>query len=237
MGGTFRILVALVLAYAWTWTSLFKDWQWVTERQRMWILVAVGVLFLLQQIAQNLPTPADRSSVEARRFVIESYLQALVTAYYEYLQTHSAQVFPPIRVNLMLRKRKFRFWWVLRMYYTHSPEGGTPYSAEEMSLEFGKGQGACGRAWKSEDIQIFDAKDDHLDGALIGMSQAHKDVTRSTVSVLSVPITRKGRVVGVLSMDSAYPTPETRFHLADIVRLAKSHADALSDFCFSDGVG
>ena len=114
MAGFFRILIAVVLAYAWTWTSLLKDWGWVTEELRFKILVGVGILFILQQLAQNAATLADRSAVDGRKKVIEIYLRSLLLEYYALLESKHAQTLPPVRVNLALPTRLL-FRWRLKI--------------------------------------------------------------------------------------------------------------------------
>ncbi len=86
MGRFIQISIALVLAYAWRWTTVLKERGVVDDRQRLWILCAVGVLFVAQQIAQTRRKPGDRSAVEARRRVMETYLDAFLIAYYELLE-------------------------------------------------------------------------------------------------------------------------------------------------------
>lgn len=209
----------------------------MNDNQRFWILVGVGVLFLIQQLAQNASSPVDRSEVDKRKKVIEAYLEAFVVAYYDMLERKHADTLPPVRVNLALPTHgKLPFQWRLRMYYWEVPDGGSLYSADELGMEFKKGEGACGSAWKIKDIVVFDAGNDKLGGATRTIAKKKREFTDGVASVSSVPVLKKGEGGWRFSIDSAFPTHFTQLDSMDVIRLAKSHADALADFCFSDGV-
>jgi hypothetical protein len=81
-----KLLVVLLLAYAWTWTGLLRDLGVIDNGWRLWILIATTVLFLLQQTFAIFGSPADASAVEAKRDVISAYLNHLINDYYALIE-------------------------------------------------------------------------------------------------------------------------------------------------------
>ena len=229
-----KLLIALFLAYAWTWSALLKDLRFIDDKWRLWILIGTTALFVLQQILEIYGTPADASMVEARREVICAYLNHLLDEYYTVIERHDQ---PPVivRATLMLPTQKFKILRRLKIQYDAVPVGN-PYSADERAMEFKRGEGACGRAWKQRDIVLYDATDQALETPAATLKKKKKELTDEIQSVLAVPVFKKHLVVGVLCLDSESPTNQTLFGVDDVCRLARAHADALAPFCFPNGV-
>jgi hypothetical protein len=229
-----KIIVAFILAYSWSWTDILKSHNWLNDSQRTWILATLGIVFLLQQAALTRVKPASRGEVNERRAVIDTYLESLLADYLSLLNQSNPPTLPQVRVNLMLPTRSWLFRWRLVMAYHQVLDGGTQYPNDELELAFKKGEGACGRAWKTRNIVGFDRTRDGPNASIV-----HKKKQKPLLnvqSVLSVPVLRKERVVGVLSMDSNAPISTTRFDSKGVAKLAQSYANDLGPFCFFDGV-
>lgn len=73
------------------------------------------------------------------------------------------------------------------------------HSPAELEIEWKKGHGNCGRAWKDKDQVIYDENDANRQK----MTKTQEELTSKVKCVLSTPIlTRTGRVFGVLNIDS-----------------------------------
>lgn len=230
-----KLFVVLLLAYAWTWSSLLKDFGWITDKNRFWVLIGATLLFIVQQIHVIWGgTPADAAAVEERREVITLYLRHLFDAYSQIAGQHGGNV-ATARVNLMLPARH---WWLLgrlKIYYDVAPNG-PPYTVEERSMVFKKGEGACGLAWKQRQIALFDATDATFVAAKDTLKARNKELTEHIQSVLAVPVFVKHKVVAVLCMDSELPVDQSRFGSDEVTLLARAHADKFAPFCFAAGV-
>jgi hypothetical protein len=231
---TLNIALALILAYAWAWTGWLKDNGLVNEKFRLWALIVITIVFVIQQVILNTPKPADRSAVEERREVIELYLSVLVKEYYGQLQRISS-VTPPIRVNVALPTRIFPFVWRLMIYYFHSSDGST-YSNDELEMKFKKGEGAIGRAWAKKNIVLYDREDERFRSSIKSVRLKKTALVSKTSSVLAVPILVTGKTVATLSLDSEFAINSTKFDQREITSLAQSHANGLAGLCFFNGV-
>jgi hypothetical protein len=229
------VSIALVLTFSWTWIALLKDWNEVSESQRFWVLISLCALYIIQQVMLNWPAPASREEVEELRDVMEVYLNSLLVAYLEelYRRAPARDTLPPVLINLMLPARWGLFGRKLVIFYHYAVEGER-YSNDVLEFEFKKGEGACGRAWKTKNIVIFGQPGADFSAWRVG--KAKENLLLKVKSVISVPVLKKGKVVGVLSMDSESPISETLFDSPDIVSLVQSHARGLRPLCFSDGV-
>ena len=229
-----KLLTVLFLAYAWTWSGLLKDLNVINDQWRLWILIGATALFVLQQVVAIYGSPADASAVEARREVISAYLNHLLSEYYTLIERHGGT--PPIvRANLMLPTQKFKVLRRLKIHYDACPVG-RPYSADDRAMEFRRGEGACGRAWKRRHIVLYDATEEALGTPADTLKKKKRELTDEIQSVLAVPAFNKHLVVAVLCLDSESPTNETLFGADDVCRLARAHADALAPLCFPNGV-
>jgi GAF domain-containing protein len=226
----FRVLVAVFLAYAWTWTSLLKEWNWLSDKTRVWVLVGCGIVFVVQQFVQNRRKPATREEVSNRRAIAEIYLENLVAQYLKIINPQTAlQTLPPIRTNLMFPAHR-AFSTRLAIAYQYCVPG-TAYPNDERDLRLKKGEAACGMAWKTRHEVSFDAaKAPHL------IPTRHLQILGGVKSVLAVPVLRSSEVVGILCLDSASGIADTQFDQTDVVRLALSYARNLEGICFSDGI-
>lgn len=73
------------------------------------------------------------------------------------------------------------------------------HSEAELEIEWRKGYGACGNAWKDRDQVIFDDQDAFRHK----LTKTQEEITSKVKCVLSTPITsRSGRVLGILNVDS-----------------------------------
>ena len=229
-----KLVVVLFLAYAWTWSGLLKDLRVINDHGRLWILIGATVLFVLQQIVEIYGSPADASEVEARRDVISAYLNHLLDEYYSLIERPD-ETLPVVRANLMVPTQKFKILRRLKIQYDAVPVG-KPYSADEREMEFKRGEGAAGRAWKTRQIVLYDAAEESFGSAAATIKKKKRELTDEIQSVLAVPAFQKHVVVGVLCLDSESPINETLFGTDEVCRLARAHADALAPFCFSNGV-
>ena len=228
-----KIVLALVLGYAWVWTGWLKDNHYVDENFRLKILALLSVGFVAQQVGLTAPKPVDRSSVDQRRRVIELKLSVLLNAYYRQLQTLGTAITPAVRVNVALPTRR-RFGWRMMIYYTFAPTG--PYSNDELEMRFRKGEGAIGRAWKEKNIVLYDRQNARFSSSKTSVRKGKMLLLSSIQSVLTVPMLANGEVVGALSLDSEFSINETKFDQRAISLLAQTHAYDLAGLCFSDGV-
>jgi transcriptional regulator with GAF, ATPase, and Fis domain len=235
MKRTFLVIFALVCAYAWPWTGWLKDNAFVTEKTRFIVLSVITIVFIVQQIIVNAPHPANRSRVDARRNVVEFKLNGLLTEYYKRLK--GSDVVPPVRSNLSLptRGRFLPFRQRLKIYFFATSDGSS-YSAEEQKLRFKKREGAIGRAWAQKDVIVYDDSKAKFRTPLDSVAQKKLPLVSQIKSILAVPILESGKTVGVLALDSEFAIDVTRFDNADIITLAKSHANDLAGLCFFDGV-
>jgi hypothetical protein len=142
--GAGSVVLALVLGYGWTWTLLLKDQGFITNSQRYQIFVVLTILFIVQQIYLVLPKPADRSMVEGRRVLTESYLTGFLAKYYEQLKKLVSPNDPDrklaiVRVNVAMPTRKIKglFGSYLRIYYYACPPR-VAYANTELSLKWKK---------------------------------------------------------------------------------------------------
>jgi hypothetical protein len=238
--GAGSVILAMGLAYGWTWTGLLKDFGWINDAGRVTILSAITVLFFFQQVWLVLPKPVDRESVEARRAVISNYLQAVLAAYYTKLQSLAARPndpVPAVRINLMLptKRAKGLFGSFLRMYY-HACPRGVAYSDREKALHWGKGKATSGWAWKHGGTTIYDSGSPEYQGPAQRLSPEQKKAVESIKSVLSVPIREKGKIVGVMNLDSKHEAVETHFTDDAILGLVEVYGRDIGPLCFPDGV-
>jgi len=226
----FRVLVAVFLAYAWTWTSLLKEWNWVSDTTRVRVLVGCGIGFVVQQFLQNRRKPATRDEVSNRRVIAEIYLESYVAQYLQIINPQKAlQTVPPIRANLMLpAHRPFRTRLAIAYQYRVP---GTAFSNDERDMRIRKGEATSGMAWKTRHEFFFDAAQ-----APQLIPKRHLQILGNVKSVLAMPVLRSSEVVGILCLDSTSGIADTQFDQTDVVRLALSYARNLEGICFSDGI-
>jgi len=229
----FTIILAVVLGYAWLWTGLLKDKHVVDEKTRFWILIAVTLVFIIQQVFLTAPKPVDRSRVESRRQVIELKLSLLLSEYYK--QLASLPITPAVRANLSLPTRVSWRRWRLKIYY-YSTSDGSAISNDELDLEFKKREGAIGRAWAKQDVVVYGRGKKGSARTLKSINKKKLPFVKNTESVLAVPILEKDKTIGVMCLDSEFPLAATLFDQLKIATLARSHADHLAGLCFFDGV-
>lgn len=146
-----KVLLATVLAYAWTWTTLLKDLGTITDKERVTILVILGITFVVQQIWLNLPQRANRSDVDDLRELAENCLEGLLSAYYDEIEKLKPGSDPQVRANLSLPTHGKFFKKCLKIHFQAFPQKAGPYSAQELAKRWKKGEGAIGHVWKHAD--------------------------------------------------------------------------------------
>mgnify|MGYP000350143580 CR=1 FL=1 len=243
---TLSVVFALIAALAWIWTTFLKDQGLITETQRKWVLIFLTFLLAIQQIYLVLPKPGNKKSVEARREVVEYYLQEFLYQYYQSLQRfyttdhpdlfpNKSPEYPAVRVNLMLPTMRVRglFGSYLKIYYSACPEKVT-YSNEERTLKWKKGQGSCGNAWKEGQISVYDSNIPDLSLPEDSLPQKHKLIVGKIRSTLSVPLYYNDGIAGILNLDSRHSIEETRF--IDVYQLARKCATAIEGLFPESGI-
>jgi hypothetical protein len=235
--GLGKVVLALILGPSLFWTGLLKSGGYIDSGQQITAGILLTTVFVLYQVYLVYPTPAERSSVESGRILIESYLDGLVDRYYGCVERLSPGFKEPldIRANLMLPTKRWRGSkeTFLKIYYL-AP--GSLYSTTELSLEWRPGEGACGWAWENGHFCLYDSKRKDLkipDNSLTGNQ---KTAVADTNSVLSIPLWNEGRVVGILNLDSKKSVDETFFDHPEVYTLAIRCANDLAVHCFSHGV-
>ncbi len=233
MKRTLNVILGVVCALGWAWTGWLKDNSYIGESSRLRVLIALTLVLLIQQWILTGRKPVGRSKVEQRRDVIELKLGGLLTDYYK--QIKGAATIPPIRANLSLPKRTWRYAWRLQIYYFRTPDGSA-FSNDELRMKFKKGEGAIGRAWSEKNIIIYDKNNVRFQSPINTVHRKKIPFVSQIESVLAVPILETDKVVGVLALDSEFPITATRFDQREIAALARSHANHLAGLCFFDGV-
>ncbi|MGH9433134.1 MAG: hypothetical protein ACRD3T_16505, partial [Terriglobia bacterium] len=117
---TGKIILAFFLAYAWLWIGFLKDklgWN-ISNRVQLWLLIALSVAFLFQQLWLVLPSPASRADARERTPVIEGLLVRLLNDYRQLYSPKGWKGKPVVRVNLMLPTRRFLWFKALYIWYT-----------------------------------------------------------------------------------------------------------------------
>jgi transcriptional regulator with GAF, ATPase, and Fis domain len=245
MNWIWKVLVALFLAHGWVWTTLLKDKQLISEKQRLTILAFLGLVLLIQQIMINRPKPVDRSAVEKQRKIVENCLDSLLGEYRATLDAMGeTDAWRTVRVNLSMltsgwvpwRWQVKRYCRHLKIYYVACPRG-LAYSDREWRAAWIKGSGAIGSAWKTGDVTVFDSQDQTFHAPAETVCDHLKSVVSGVNSVLAIPIVADGgKIVGVLALDSTLNLDKTRFHEPEVLKLAYAFANAVKPLCFFHGV-
>ncbi|MGH7867490.1 MAG: hypothetical protein ACREP9_07630 [Candidatus Dormibacteraceae bacterium] len=232
-----KIILAFFLAYAWLWIGFLKDklgWN-ISNRVELWLLIALSVAFLFQQLWLVLPSPASRADARQRTPVIEGLLVRLLNDYRQLYSRKSWRGNPVVRVNLMLPTRRLLWFKALYIWYT-ACDGGAVYTDAEKTCPWGKRQGTCGWAWSEATTTVFDSKRSDLKAPAGRLKRRQVEVAGHLKSVLSTPVWDVKKVVGVLNFDSTGNEDETHFLDDDVTRLALAYAQILGPHCFRDGV-
>lgn len=228
------VVLAVFLAYGWVWTNYLVELHLMTERQRMYMLVLITLVFLGHQIYLVMPRAVARGAVEARKPVADAFLKNCLSQYDDELAKEGGTS-PSVRLNVMLPTRKFKLFEVLYIYYYACPQG-VVYTEMERDCPWWKKDGTCGWAWAKRQTTIFDSKDPDLRAAARRLKKYQLDAVAHIQSVLSVPIWDADKVVGVLNIDSESNVGQTRFNQENIWQLAEASARCLAALCFREGV-
>ena len=142
------VLLALFLAFGWHFTGYLKDLGLVSNTDRLWILVGLGSLFVLQQIYLAMPKPVPHDEIEKRKALIQFYLRSAHATYYKKLQEilgPSHKEYATVRIHIMLPTYRALglFGSYLKVFYYYCPEG-VIYSQAELDLTWKKKEGTCG---------------------------------------------------------------------------------------------
>lgn len=234
------VLLALFLAFGWHLTGYLKDLGKVSNTDRLWILVVLGTLFLLQQIYLAMPKPGPHDEIEKRKALIQFYLRSAHATYYEKLQEilgPSQTEYATVRIHVMLPTHRALglFGSYLKVYYYYCPEG-VIYSPAELDLTWKKKEGTCGWAWAKNRITIYDSARPDLATPIHRLNLTQRPVVKSIKSVISFPIWHNGKVVGVLGLDSKENVEETRFDNVEILDLFNASTAILATHCPFEGV-
>lgn len=217
-------LLSAILAFGTLATRELKNAELI-ESYHAWIaIVVLVVLFVIQKAYTEWPAPDSHGQVTDRRIVLEGALGTFVETYEENRRTLTDQAKPKVRANIMLPtvRAKGLLGSSLRIYYCQ----GT-YVEQERLHGWRKKEGTCGWAWKYAETTIFDSKDPRFTAPARRLRGA-APVIRSVKSVLSVPIWRDQKVIGVLNLDSVQNISQTCFNQRKVVYLAVAAAQALA---------
>ena len=226
-------------------------------------LIGLGMIYMSYQVWLLRPRPATKGEIERMRNVVEDfYLNFALKVYYEILTHREYQDLPPVRINVMLRQR--RYWFIpskLRIVYQVCANHNQPFEdSEEQLVDLGNtgcysdkeirwlwksGEGTCGQSVKYKEVVIFDSKDGRFGSPGETLRQGSTDIAKGVASVLSIPLwdRKRDRVIGVLNIDSKYNIDKTHFddvsykERITVVGHFKSIAEGLSIVLrpFSDG--
>jgi hypothetical protein len=235
--GVGKVLLALFLAYAWVWIGFLKDkmgWN-ISAQCQLRLLIALSVVFVLQQLWLVWPTPASRADARDRAPVIEGLLLKCLKDYRQLFLQKAWKGTPVVRVNLMLPTQRFLLFKALYIWYT-ACDGGAVYTDAEKTCRWGRHEGTCGWAWSEATTTVFDSQRSDLKAPARRLKPRQSHVAGQVKSVLSTPVWEAKKVVGVLNFDSTANEDETHFTDDDVVRLALAYAKILGPHCFGDGV-
>jgi len=237
MNGVFQVALALVLGLGWGWSELLADSGLISKETKFLLVGIVTLVFALHQVFIALPKPVNRTDVENQKRIVELWLAHLLKDYYETLQrVHPAEDVPIVRANLALPTWGFLLVRShLQLYYFWCPSG-VVYTNAELELKWRKKVGAVGSAWNSRNNTLYDSVDPRFTDPAKRIGVRSARVVANVRSVLSVPLLKDGRVVGVLNLDSDSNIDTTRFDNQEIAGLVRRYADDLRPLCFSDGV-
>lgn len=235
------VMLAVFLGTCWQWTIALKEKEWITPDQRLYAAGGLTLGFIIYQICLIWPTPTPRGVVEARKQVIEHYLQDFLDTYLELVAQFVGQPQNDlcVRANIMLPTSRWKGigGTYLKIYYVSCPPRIT-YSNEERSLKWKKKVGSCGWAWKTKDPCPFDSEDKTLSLPAESLKPIQHRAVLHLKSVLSIPILDKetSKVVGILNLDSVENVEKTHFNDGAVHRLALGMRDTLVAHCFPNGV-
>ncbi len=235
--------------------SLFlisKDVQEFTLRYKYLFLGMIALIYVIQQLFRDLPKPVDMSDVHELRPIIRSYLEHALIEYSKILDSMEVKRPSQVRMNVMFKTRDQAFkGGKLKIIYSlgynisgEEGKGDTPkfkepcYTSAEEGELWKKGQGACGAAWKKGDLTVFDSSNTLYQSPKDSLSKRQKEITQGINSVLSIPLWLRGKVIGVLNVDSPRNITETRFDDPLIYSKLDDYVDSLAKICaiFIDGI-
>jgi len=218
----------------------------------VWLTV-IGIIYIGYQLWLLKPNIATKREIEKLRTWIEDLqLMYALQTYYRLLETEELQAPSSIRINVMLKWR--RFWFMpprLQIVYQGCLRSGKKdfgnmgcYSDKEKRWLWKRG-GTCGQAWKNKEVVFFDSKDSRFSAPQETLREGAKEITDGVASVLSIPIwsRRQDKVIGVLNVDSQDNIDKTHFddvqftRRFSVIRFLKTIAENLAIVLhpFADG--
>jgi len=234
MKWVFQVFLSVFLAYGWIWVGILKEKGAITEEVRIKALILFGAVFAIQQVIITRPRPKDRSEVEKQRQIAENCLGSLLIEYHKNNPEHEKN---PVwvRANLALLTRGWIFSY-MRIYFTACPSN-VGYSISELGIRWEKGVGAIGCAWKTKDITIYDSQTEKYKRPDKALSPDILKIVGYIKSAVALPIiSKKGKVIGVLVLDSTQGIDITKFHDPKTVKLLQAFGNTIVPMCFYDGV-
>lgn len=236
---TAGVILALLLAFGWIWTVVLYQRKNINEDTQFWILVSLTLILLLQQIYVAIPKPIERGIISDRREINEICIQFFWSEYCKILrELDKISNIPPVRISVMLPTKRFRglLGSYLEVYYHRYFSEEFPYLGNQLSVTWKKGYGVCGDAWKKNRITFYDSIDTRFQTSAYKLSDAHKKATRDIVSIVSVPIEYKEKVVGVINIDSNEDMSHTKFNNPEIYIAAGKFAHRIASLFDKNGV-
>lgn len=221
--------------------------------KKYWFLcfAAIIIIYVIQQLWRDLPNPVSMAEVHEFRPIIKQYLEGAINDYATVIHGMKVEI-PTFRMNVMLKVRNNSF--ARPKLKIACSLGCTPeqnnnnllelklnepcYSRDEENMLWEKGQGACGAAYKTSDVTIFDPTNTKFSGVSKRLNNRQKDISRDLKSIISLPLLLHGRVIGVLNVDSTENITQTKFDDFGVCKILDDYADSLSKICaiFIDGI-
>lgn len=200
------------------------------------LVVFVFCVFVSQKFYTELPKPVSPHLAKGRHVVIDRFLEGFLQEYRKLIRTMRGETsLPVVRANVMLptRKAKGLLGTKLKIFYW-STAGDFAYSDEERTRLWKRKEGTCGWAWKYSEPCFFDSE--KHPGPAKRLRKIEDPKIRAIVSVLSIPISTEGGIVGVLNLDSLAGIEQTCFDKEHVVHLAEACAVQIGPLCPPEGV-
>lgn len=238
----FNIMVALLLALGWKWIEVLETHNWMVldQTKKAWYLTILTAALFLQQTLLAIPKPASMGFVHERKDIVEEYLTQLLLNYEDtvFKLTGNAVASSDIRATVMLPTRGF-FGLLnthLMVYYHASLSHSAAIPTDEISLKWSKKHGLCGSVWRTKQTLLYDADNPQYQAPSKTLTQKQQTAVGRLKSILGVPIVNKGKVVGVLCMDSERNIQSSLLDNRKVALLASACAERLRAQCSEYGV-
>lgn len=209
-----------------------SEFQKFISDNDLFLVCSIVFIFLLKRIITIFDKPLGIETIDEFNKIITAIFTDIIREYsHKVAEISSTQAVPSIRINIMLKTKRFFFLNRMKIYYFSSSVKKLHFQELELEYKWEKGEGACGTAWKNRRICIYDKKSETFKSPAKTLNSKVKPFSDKIGSVISIPIWSKNGekpVFGVLSLDSNFTIDKTFFDREDIVDLLAKHIDRLS---------